>query len=101
MLVHMWHVWSDATLNIIFVSAVYPDLSPIEHVLDELERRLQRRKNLPENRHRLAQMLQDEWKNVPKRRIQCVTGSMRRCCQALITAQGEYTRYRNQGFLSL
>lgn len=86
-------------INVLPWPAVSPDLSPIEHIWDELERRLRRRQNPPENHHQLAQALQEEWNNMPQQRIQRLIGSMRRRCQAVITAQGGHTRYWDQDFI--
>ena len=73
--------------------AVSPDLAPIEHVWDELDRRLRKRPVQPRNLHELAQALQEEWTNMPQIKIQRIISSMRRRCQAVIAAQGGHTRY--------
>ena len=48
------------------------DMSPIEHVWDELGCRLQNRVPLPANVAQLSQMLIQEWNNIPQLRIQNV-----------------------------
>ena len=42
-----------------------PDLNPIEHLWDELERRLRPRHNLPTSVPDLTNALVTEWKQVP------------------------------------
>ena len=72
--------------------AVSPDLSPIEHVWDEVERRLRRRQD-PANLQQLAVALQDIWNAIPQRQIQRVIHTMRRRCQAVIAARGGHTPF--------
>ena len=43
-----------------------PDMSPIEHVWDELQRRLQRRPRPPLTLQELRQALQEEWQAMPQ-----------------------------------
>ena len=73
--------------------ALSPDMAPIEHIWDELGRRVYARTPKPRNLHELRQALVQEWANIPQRRIAAVTLSMRRICTALIDANGSYTRY--------
>jgi hypothetical protein len=70
-----------------------PDLSPIEHLWDELGRRVSRRDNPPVNRQTLIAALQEEWNNVPQATIRNLIGSMRRRCTACLQAGGGHTRY--------
>jgi hypothetical protein len=55
-----------------------PDLSPIEHLWDELGRRVRHRKNPPETLQELRDALVHEWNNIPHAFIQRLIGSMRR-----------------------
>ena len=70
-----------------------PDLNPIDHIWDELERRLQARQNVPNNVAELRQALPGEWQAIPRERIRRVICSMRRRIQAVIDADGGHTRY--------
>ena len=70
-----------------------PDLSPIEHLWDELGRRVSRRDNQPINRETLIAALQEEWNNVPQATIANLIGSMRRRCTACQQARGGHTGY--------
>ena len=69
-----------------------PDMSPIEHLWDELDRRV--RKNLhPRTLPALARALEREWQNIPANVVQRYVDSMRRRLQAMIAANGGHTRY--------
>ena len=53
-----------------------PDLSPIEHVWNCLDRRLRRRPNPPTNVNELRQALIQEWNNIPQAEINSLVNSM-------------------------
>ena len=72
--------------------ALSPDLNPIEHLWDELGRRVRRRVNPPESIDQLQRALTDEWNNIPQAFVMRLIGSMRRRCLAVINARG-HTRY--------
>jgi transposase len=46
--------------------AFSPDLNPIEHLWDELDRRVRRRDNPPSSVPELEQALLQEWNNIPQ-----------------------------------
>ena len=71
-----------------------PDMNPIEHLWDELDRRVRRRVAPPETLDSLAQALQEEWTAIPVDVIQNLIGSMGRRCQAVIDSRGGHTRYK-------
>ena len=73
--------------------ALSPDLSPIEHLSDELGRRIRHRQNPPEPLQELCDALVHEWNNTPQALIQRLTGSIRRRCEAVVAADGGRTRY--------
>lgn len=70
-----------------------PDLNPIEHVWDEMGRRLRRHVPPPQNSRDLRNILVQEWNNIPQEVIQNLIQSMTRRLQAVITARGGNTRY--------
>ena len=70
-----------------------PDLSPIEHLWDELGRRIQRRQPRPANREMLIRALHDEWERIPQETVRNLANSMRRRCLSCINARGGHTRY--------
>ncbi|CAD6193777.1 unnamed protein product [Caenorhabditis auriculariae] len=68
-----------------------PDLNPIEHLWEKLERRCanKRAKNCNE---KFAQQL-SEWNQIPMSTIDTLLNSMQRRCQAVIDARGFATKY--------
>ena len=70
-----------------------PDLAPIEHLWDELDRRVRRRRNTPNTLGQLRTALLEEWENIPMRKINALVNSMQRRIRAVINARGGYTRY--------
>ena len=73
--------------------AFSPDLNPIEHLWDQLGKRVYSRRHPPINRQQLAMALQEEWNNITQDQIQRLIRSMRRRCQATLDANGGHTRY--------
>ena len=69
------------------------DMPPIEHVWDELGRRVRKRIPPPANLAQLFHMLIQEWNNIPQLRIQNIIQSVRRRCQACLQANGGHNRY--------
>jgi transposase len=57
--------------------ALSPDLSPIEHIWDELGRRVRHHQHPPETPQELSDALVHEWNNIPQAFIQQMIGSMR------------------------
>lgn len=73
--------------------AFSPDLNPIEHLWDELKRRISVRVPRPQNRQQLIQALHEEWEGIPQHRIRRLVASMRSRCTACVAAGGGHTRY--------
>ena len=81
------------TNNIDFIDdwrAISPDLNPIEHVWDSLDRRLRRRPNPPANVNKLRQALIQEWNNIPQAEVNTLLNSM---CTAVVNSRGGHTCY--------
>ena len=68
-----------------------PDLTPIEHMWDELDRRVRKRRNPPRNSRTTA--LIDEWNNIPMRTVNALVNSIQRRIRAATAARGGHTRY--------
>ena len=63
-----------------------PDLIPIETILDHLDKRVRQRKPPPQTLHQLCQMLQQEWRTIPRNNIRELIESMPRRCRAVLVA---------------
>ena len=71
----------------------YPDLSPIEHLWDALDKKIRSRDPPPQTLRQLRVALQEEWNAFPQVRIDTLVNSMRRRCAAVRQAHGGHTRY--------
>lgn len=70
-----------------------PDLSPIEHLWDQLKTAIAQRQPRPCNRRELVQAVHEEWDRIPQFRISRLVASMRRRCTACCDARGGHTRF--------
>ena len=70
-----------------------PDLNPIEHLWDELERRIRLRPIRPSSIPTLALALQEEWRRIPPEIYQKLVDSMPRRIEAVIKSKGGPTNY--------
>ena len=59
-----------------------PDLTPIEHMWDELDRRVRKRRNPPATLAQLRNALIDEWNNIPMRTVNASVNSIQRRIRA-------------------
>lgn len=79
--------------NVMPWPSLSPDLNPIEHLWDELGRRVQSRPVRPANVNQLELALQHEWLAIPHNFIQRLINSMRQRCVAVVNARGGHTKY--------
>jgi hypothetical protein len=70
-----------------------PDLNPIEHLWDELDRRVRAHNPIPSNLTELKVVLQEEWVKIPPPVYQKLILSMKNRVAAVIAAKGAPTRY--------
>ena len=70
-----------------------PDLNPIKHLLDALDRRVRKHVNVPNNIAQLQLALIQEWNNIPQRTIDNLVWSMVRRVRAATAACGGHTRF--------
>ena len=70
-----------------------PDINPIEHLWDYLDRQIRLRPQQPHTRQQLSAALLQEWRRIPPAFIRRLTFSMRRRVQACLNANGGHTRY--------
>ena len=70
-----------------------PDLNPIEHVWDFLERRVRGRRPTPKSKAELMSALQEEWVTIDPQYLENLVSSMPRRVQAVIENKGHPTKY--------
>ena len=73
--------------------ALSPDLNPIEHFWDELQRQINQVRPRPATAAALRQAILQAWANIPMARVNRLIHSMYRRCRAVINANGGHTRY--------
>ena len=88
-----------ATQNIVPIDwpPYSPDLSPIEHLWDELDRRIRNRRNPPNTIPQLANALVQEWNNIPIRTVNALMNATQRRIRDAIAVRGGHT-ILGQGF---
>ena len=70
-----------------------PDLNPIEHLWDELERQIRKRDPPPVSERELAVILQEEWVKISDAVFQKLILSMNSRVKAVQRAKGYATKY--------
>ena len=80
-------------MNILDWPALSPDMSPIEHLWDALDKAIRQRPRQPGNLQELTNAIIQEWRNIPINCVRRLIGSMRRRCLAMVNAAGGHTRY--------
>ncbi|GFV40020.1 transposable element Tc1 transposase [Trichonephila clavipes] len=70
-----------------------PNLNPIEHICDELERRLRSQPNRPSSLQALTSAVMDAWKAIPMFPYQKLVERLPQRVQAVIHAKGGPTSY--------
>jgi hypothetical protein len=63
--------------------ALSPDLNPIEHVWDQLDRRVRKRRNPPLTIQEVTQALIEEWESIPQESLRRLVRSMPRRCEGI------------------
>ena len=66
-----------------------PDLSPIEHLWDDLDKRVRKGKNSPTTRAELRNDLVDEGNNIPMRTVNALVNCVQRRIRGAAAARGE------------
>ena len=80
-------------VNIMEWPVYSPDLSPIEHLWDQLKNAVAQRQPKPRNRRELIHVVQEEWDRIPQHRIATLIRSLRRRCTACGDARGGHNHY--------
>lgn len=73
--------------------ALSPDLNPIEHLWDELKRRVRARNPAPSSLEELKAALLEEWEGIPQDTVKKLIRSMKNRLRAVIRARGGNTKY--------
>ena len=80
-------------VNVLPWHAYSPDMSPIEHLWDQLGRRIRNLNPRPLTRPQLIAALNAEGGNIPQDSIRRLIRSMRRRCRACVAQHGGHTPY--------
>ena len=80
-------------VNVMNWPALSPDLNPIEHMWDEIQRRLNEEQPNPTTAAELSVAFQRVWALITMAFINRLVNSMYRRCAAVIIAGGGHTRY--------
>uniref|UniRef100_A0AAZ3PNZ9 Tc1-like transposase DDE domain-containing protein n=1 Tax=Oncorhynchus tshawytscha TaxID=74940 RepID=A0AAZ3PNZ9_ONCTS len=83
----------DRNVSVLPWPAKSPNLNPIAHIWDLLDRRLRARAIPPRNVRELAGALVEELGNISQQELANLVQSMRRRCTAVHKAAGDHTRY--------
>ena len=70
-----------------------PDFNSIEHIWDELGRRVRQQVNLPQTLGDLKRALVEQWRRLPEAVFINILRSMRTHCVAVRDARGGHNRY--------
>lgn len=70
-----------------------PDLNPIEHLWDDVKRRVRARDPAPTTLQELEDAVVEEWENLPQERVVTLVRSMKDRMDAVIKARGGNTRF--------
>ncbi|KAJ8887155.1 hypothetical protein PR048_013370 [Dryococelus australis] len=79
--------YADNNVRQLDWSAQSPDLNPIEHLWDKLDRRMRARQALPESIAQLMKWLQEEWQRIPMDVLQTLVESMPDRVAAVVAAR--------------
>ena len=65
--------------------------NPIEQLWDHLDKRVRQGQSPYQTVDQFCQMLQQEWRSIPRNNVKKWIESMPRRCRALLTARGSHT----------
>ena len=70
-----------------------PDLNPIEHLWDHVDRQIRASDDLPKSKAQLIRAAQKAWNEIPVETVRHLIQSMPRRVQAVLHSKGYATRY--------
>jgi transposase len=76
------------TINVLPWPSKSPDWNPIESLRNHLDKRVHQRQPPPQTLDQLCQMLEQEWRTIPRNYIRELIESMPRRCRAVLAASG-------------
>jgi transposase len=86
--------WLDETgFEVLYWPAQSPDLNPIEHLWNEVDRRLKSLPNRPSSREELWERLQDAWNTIDLGTCKKLIDTMPARIHDVLKAKGGYTRW--------
>lgn len=88
-----WFASNQTTLRHLSWPAQSPDLNPIEHIWDVLERRIRRLSVQPSSLGHLETLLLEEWNRITPHIFQYLVESIPRRINAVLSAKGGPTKY--------
>ncbi|PSN32920.1 Transposable element Tcb2 transposase [Blattella germanica] len=86
-------VLQECQIRVMDWPAYSPDLNPIEHMSDKLEKLVRKRPAAPQTLGELSNALAEEWERIPQIFVRRLLRSMPRRCNAVIQARGGHTKY--------
>lgn len=84
---------NEVNVQVMSWPALSPDINPIEHLWDQLKRRVRSRNPVPTTINELRVALLEEWDGIPQDIIKKLIRSMKNRLQAMIRARGGNTKY--------
>jgi transposase len=80
-------------INVLPWPSISPDLNLIEHLWDQLDKRVHQWQPPPQTLDQLHQVLQQEWRTIPRNNMRNLIESMPRRCRAVLAVRGGHARY--------
>lgn len=86
-------VLEEANIQVMAWPANSPDLNPIEHIWDQLKRRVRAAEEDVHNQQQLIELLKRCWEDIPEENIRHVIRTMPSRLRECISKRGGHTRY--------
>jgi transposase len=80
-------------INVLPWPSKSPNLNPIEHLWDQLDKRVRQQQPPHQTLNQLRQMLQQKWRTIPRNNVRNLIEYMPRRCRTVLAARGGHTRY--------
>jgi transposase len=80
-------------INVLPWPSKSPNLNPIEHLWNQLDKRVRQQQPPHQTLNQLRQMLQQKWRTIPRNNVRNLIEYMPRRCRTVLAARGGHTRY--------